>query len=77
MFNYSSGQYITLKQQLNQEEVIRSYSLCSSPLEEDFRIGVKVVPGGLMSTFLNKDLFDGQSLKVMSPEGNCSKAISR
>jgi ring-1,2-phenylacetyl-CoA epoxidase subunit PaaE len=70
MFNYSSGQYITLKQQLNQEEVIRSYSLCSSPLEEDFRIGVKVVPGGLMSTFLNKDLFDGQSLKVMSPEGN-------
>jgi ring-1,2-phenylacetyl-CoA epoxidase subunit PaaE len=68
-FTYSSGQYITLKQIINKEEVIRSYSLCSSPLEEDFRIGVKVVPGGLMSTFLNKELSENESLQVMSPDG--------
>ena len=39
-FNYQSGQYITIKHEVNGEDVRRAYSLCSSPDEEDFRIGV-------------------------------------
>ena len=30
-YNYKPGQYLTLKFNLNGEEVRRSYSLCSSP----------------------------------------------
>jgi ring-1,2-phenylacetyl-CoA epoxidase subunit PaaE len=71
-FSYVSGQYITLKHNVNNQEVIRSYSLCSSPFETDFRIGVKKIENGLMSTYLNEDLKVDGSLEVMAPEGNFS-----
>lgn len=68
-FNYNAGQYITLKIKINDEEVRRSYSLCSSPLENDFRIAVKQVDGGLFSTFANHQLQIGDSLDVAVPNG--------
>ena len=69
-FNYQSGQYITVKSIVNGEDVRRAYSLCSSPLENDFRIGVKKVKNGKMSTFLNENLKIGDELDVMQPAGN-------
>lgn len=71
-FTYDSGQYITLKHIVNNEDVIRSYSLCSSPFEDDFRIGVKKIEGGKMSTYLNDELTENDSLEVMLPEGRFS-----
>jgi ring-1,2-phenylacetyl-CoA epoxidase subunit PaaE len=71
-FTYTSGQYITLKHKVNNEEVIRSYSLCSSPFEDDFRIGVKKIENGLMSTYLNDELKVDGTLEVMLPEGRFS-----
>ena len=48
--NYKSGQYITLAQLVNKEELRRSYSICSSPdLGEPMTIGVKRVENGLFS----------------------------
>ena len=69
-FNYQSGQYITIKKEVAGEEVRRAYSLCSSPIENDFRIGVKKVENGKMSTFLNEKLNVGDELEVMRPSGN-------
>jgi len=69
-FTYKSGQYITIKHEINGEEVVRSYSLCSSPCENDFRIGVKKIENGKMSVFLNEILKETESLEVMPPEGN-------
>ena len=37
IFRYKQGQHITLRKFLNGQELRRSYSLCSSPLEEEFR----------------------------------------
>jgi ring-1,2-phenylacetyl-CoA epoxidase subunit PaaE len=71
-FTYHSGQYITLKHQVNNQDVIRSYSLCSSPFEADFRIGVKKIENGLMSTYLNDELNVDAALEVMIPEGRFS-----
>ena len=71
-FTYDSGQYITLKHIVNNEDVIRSYSLCSSPFEDDFRIGVKKIENGLMSVYLNEGLEESGSLEVMIPEGRFS-----
>ncbi len=69
-FNYVSGQYITLKALIAGEDVRRAYSLCSAPFENDFRIGVKKVKNGKMSSFLNENLKAGDTLEVMSPLGN-------
>ncbi len=69
-FNYESGQYITIKKDIASEDVRRSYSLCSAPSEDDFRIGVKKVKNGKMSTFLNESLNVGDEIEVMTPMGN-------
>ena len=68
-FAYKAGQYITLKTKINDEEIRRSYSLCSSPLENDFRIAVKQVDGGLFSSFANNNLKIGDSLDIAAPNG--------
>jgi len=68
-FTYKAGQYINIRKELNGEEVRRSYSLCSSPNEDDFRVAIKEVEGGLFSSFVNKKLQAGDQLEVMSPEG--------
>ena len=69
-FNYKSGQYITIKKDIGGEDVRRSYSLCSAPGEDDFRIGVKKVENGKMSTFLTEGLKVEEGLEVMDPAGN-------
>ena len=69
-FNYQSGQYITIKKEIDGEEIRRAYSLSSSPLEDDFRIGIKKIVNGKMSSFLNEKLKVGDVLEVMPPLGN-------
>jgi len=69
-FGYESGQYITIKRMINGEDVRRSYSLSSAPNENDFRVAVKKIDGGKMSTFLNDELKEGEELEIMTPAGN-------
>ena len=68
-FSFKSGQYITLRKEINNEDVRRSYSLSSFP-EEGLEIGVKRIESGLMSTFLTKELKIGDYIDVMPPTGN-------
>ncbi len=68
-FKFKAGQYITVRQEINNEDVRRSYSLSSSP-QQGIEIGVKRIENGLMSTFLTKELKVGDSLDVMPPTGN-------
>lgn len=69
-FNYKPGQYLTLKFNINGEEVRRSYSLCSSPaLEEPLRVGVKRVKDGLVSNHINDNIKVGDLVDVMPPNG--------
>lgn len=68
-FRYKQGQYITLRSFIDNEEIRRSYSLCSSPLEQEWRVAIKRTPGGLFSNFANERLQPGDTLEVMPPEG--------
>lgn len=68
-YSFIQGQYLTLKTNLRGEEVRRSYSICSSPLELDLRVAIKKVEGGLFSTFANEQLQIGDILDVMTPMG--------
>jgi len=74
-FRYEAGQYITVKMSLGGEELRRSYSLCSSPLESDFRVAVKQVHQGRFSTYANKELKVGDVLEVMTPAGHFTAAL--
>lgn len=68
-FQYKQGQYLTLKTTINNQEVRRSYSLCSAPTENKWQIGVKKINGGLFSTYINDILKKGDTLDVMPPMG--------
>jgi ring-1,2-phenylacetyl-CoA epoxidase subunit PaaE len=68
-FNFQAGQYITIKQTINGEEVRRSYSICSSN-SEGICVGVKHIEGGKMSSFLTTNIKEGDILEVMPPTGN-------
>jgi ring-1,2-phenylacetyl-CoA epoxidase subunit PaaE len=69
-YHYLSGQYLTLRATINGEDTRRSYSLCSSPYENEWRVAVKQVEQGVFSTYANKELKVGSTLEVMTPMGN-------
>lgn len=69
-FKYHQGQYLTMRTTIDGQEVRRSYSLCSSPLEDKWTVAVKKLEGGLFSTFANEQLKRGDFLEVMPPNGN-------
>ena len=68
-FAYTQGQYLTMKANINGEEVRRSYSLCSSPLDNEWKVAVKKIEDGKFSTFANDVLKQGDVLEVMPPNG--------
>jgi ring-1,2-phenylacetyl-CoA epoxidase subunit PaaE len=70
-FKFVQGQYVTLKLNVNGEELRRSYSICSSPvLNEGLRVAVKKVQGGRVSGYINDKLKAGEEMEVMVPMGN-------
>lgn len=71
-YRFLSGQYLTLRTLINGEDVRRSYSLCSSPHENEWRVAVKQVEQGKFSTFANEVLKAGDTMDVMTPTGNFS-----
>ena len=52
-FKYESGQYLTLKFDINGTEARRAYSMSSSPMEELVTVTVKRVQGGLVSNHIH------------------------
>ncbi|WP_179339719.1 2Fe-2S iron-sulfur cluster-binding protein [Winogradskyella ludwigii] len=68
-FKFRQGQHLTLKADINGEDVRRSYSLCSSPLDSQWKVAVKLIPGGKFSTYINETLKTGDQLEVMAPSG--------
>jgi ring-1,2-phenylacetyl-CoA epoxidase subunit PaaE len=68
-FAYRPGQYITFKANIAGEEVRRSYSICSEEGKGRLSVAVKEVPNGRFSVYASEKLQTGDTLEVMSPEG--------
>jgi len=68
-FRYHQGQHLTLKATIDGKEERRSYSLCSSPTENKWRVAVKKINGGLFSTYVNEKVKKGDTLQIMAPSG--------
>lgn len=67
-YQFAPGQYITLKTTINDKEVRRAYSLCSTP-QEGLTVSVKEVENGTFSKHANNNLKEGDTLDVHTPEG--------
>lgn len=68
-FVFTAGQYITLKHQINGQEVRRAYSISSAPSSGKITVGIKKIPDGTFSVYANQSLKAGDEIQVMQPEG--------
>lgn len=70
-FGYSAGQYLNLKLPVNGREEIRSYSLSSClQTDNEWRVAVKKLDGGKVSTYFNEEARVADEIQVSAPEGS-------
>ena len=69
-FAYQQGQHLTLRVMIDNEDVRRSYSICSAVQDNALRVAIKRTPGGLFSSWANDTLKPGMTLDVMPPMGH-------
>jgi ring-1,2-phenylacetyl-CoA epoxidase subunit PaaE len=70
MFRFAPGQYLTLRTNIEGDEVRRSYSICAAATDAKLRVGIKKISGGLFSNWASEHLAPGQTLEAMPPMGN-------
>lgn len=68
-FQFNPGQYVNLILHINNEEIRRSYSICSGK-NEALAIGVKAIEKGKASNYLVNELNEGDFIQISRPEGN-------
>ncbi len=73
-FAFEPGQYLTLRADVNGEDLRRSYSICSTPDDGEMRVGIRLLPGGAFSGWAAQQLVAGQTLQVMPPQGRFTLA---
>lgn len=68
VYAFRPGQSLTLRRTAAGREERRSYSICS-PAGAPLRIGVRLVPGGLFSTWLVEEARPGDRVEAAPPTG--------
>jgi ring-1,2-phenylacetyl-CoA epoxidase subunit PaaE len=71
-FRVTQGQHLDVRAWIGNEEVKRSYSVCSAAAESDLRIAIKRTPGGTFSNWANDSLQPGMILETSTPQGHFS-----
>ncbi len=69
-FDFLPGQYLTFRKSLEDEEIRRSYSICSLRGAGPLQVAIKKVSDGLFSTWANDELSAGEVLEAMAPMGS-------
>lgn len=67
-----AGQFLPFKIQTKDEkykDVMRTYSLSNAPNDSIYRISVKKIEGGLISSYLHHNLQVGDTIEAMDPAG--------
>jgi len=71
IINFTPGQFLTVAIEIDGQLIKRPYSICSSLSQnESVSIGVRMIPNGLMSTYLNQSLKDGDTVGTYGPSGS-------
>jgi 3-ketosteroid 9alpha-monooxygenase subunit B len=69
-FGYRAGQFCTFRVRIDGRAHLRSYSMSSSPdVDDELRVTVKRVPGGLVSNWMLDSLGEGDALDSTCPAG--------
>ncbi len=76
-YRFQPGQNITLKTTIAGEEVRRSYSICSSPLDNELRVAVKKIAEGKFSIHANHHLRKGDRIEVLPPSGKFNPHLKK
>jgi ring-1,2-phenylacetyl-CoA epoxidase subunit PaaE len=69
-FRFEAGQHVTVRARIGDQDIRRSYSICSTVQEGALRIAVKKSPGGVFSTWAGESVAAGDTLEVMPPLGH-------
>lgn len=69
-FDFTPGQYLTLKDEVNGTEVRRAYSISTAPHDAHIGVTIKRIPGGRLSTFIHSNWKVDDVVEVAPPEGN-------
>ena len=76
-FAFSAGQHLTLRRVDGDEDLRRTYSVCSSAVSGPLRVAVKRLEGGALSTWLTDALEPGEALEVLPPAGRFGPLVDR
>ena len=68
-FGFTQGQYLTLRSEVDGQDLRRSYSICAGVDDGELRVGVRKVRGGVFSNWINAHLKPGDTVNVMAPQG--------
>jgi ring-1,2-phenylacetyl-CoA epoxidase subunit PaaE len=74
-FSFIQGQYLTLEQTIEDTVVRRSYSICAGLDDEQLKVAIKHVEGGVFSSWANEFLKAGDTLNVLPPRGDFHTSI--
>lgn len=74
-FDFTQGQYLTFRTEIEGQELRRSYSICAGKDDGVLQVGIKRVKGGAFSTWANDNLRVGDTIEAMPPMGNFYTAI--
>ena len=69
VFGFTQGQYLTLRSDIDGQDLRRSYSICAGVDDGELRVGVRKVRGGVFSNWIHANLRAGDTLSVMAPQG--------
>ncbi len=69
-FHFTQGQYLTFRRDFDDQDIRRSYSICSGREDGVLQVGIKRVPGGAFSTWANNHLMVGDTIEAMPPMGS-------
>ncbi|MGX5202147.1 2Fe-2S iron-sulfur cluster-binding protein [Aliikangiella sp. IMCC44632] len=69
-YEYIQGQHLTLKADINGQDVRRSYSICDSVKAQKLTVGIKSIETGLFSNYANQQIKPGMQVEVMPPQGH-------
>ncbi len=73
-FTHIPGQHVVIRADVDGEDLRRSYSICSLPGEDRLTVGIKRIPQGAFSSYATSELEAGDTLEVMAPIGEFTKA---
>jgi ring-1,2-phenylacetyl-CoA epoxidase subunit PaaE len=69
-FAFRPGQHLTLRANIDGEDVRRNYSLCVAPQEGILKVAIKQIARGTFSNWAATTLKAGDTLDVMPPHGS-------